>query len=125
MSTEQEFAKKLEDLEGNLPGFIAASVADIDSGMTLVVRSNRPDFDLAAASAYNSEMVKMKLKTINSLKLDSVLQDMLLTLSDQIHLIKLLDNSTFIYLAVDNSQSNLAIVRRAVMSAFGSNGGAG
>lgn len=116
MTTEQEFAQKLEALEGDLNGFIAASIADIDSGMTLVLRSNRPDFDLAAASAFNSEMVKMKVKTIEALGLNSKLEDMLLTLDDQIHLIKLLDDNTFMYLAVDSAQSNLGIVRRAVQS---------
>ncbi|MEM6705161.1 MAG: hypothetical protein AAF690_20740 [Acidobacteriota bacterium] len=116
MTTEQEFSQKLETLEGNLNGFIAASIADIDSGMTLVLRSNRPDFDLAAASAFNSEMVKMKVKTIEALGLNSKLEDMLLTLDDQIHLIKLLDENTFMYLAVDSAQSNLGIVRRAVQN---------
>lgn len=114
MTTEDQYASKLEALQTDLNGFIAASVADIDSGMTLVIRSDRPDFDLAAASAFNSEMVKQKLKTIEALGLNSKLEDMLLTLSDQIHLIKLLDGETFLYLAVEASQSNLALVRRAV-----------
>ena len=118
MATEQEYAAQLDALESNLNGFIAASIADLDSGMTLVVKSNRPEFDLAAAAAYNSEMVKMKVKTIEALGLKSELEDMLLTLSDQIHLIKILDGSTFIYLAVDSSQSNLGIVRRAVHNAI-------
>ena len=120
MATEQEYAAQLDELEKNLNGFIGASIADVDSGMTLVVKSNRPDFDLAAAAAYNSEMVKMKIKTIEALGLQSQLEDMLLTLSDQIHLIKILDGSTFVYLAVDSSQSNLGIVRRAVQNALSS-----
>ena len=114
MTTEDQYASKLEALQNELNGFIAASVADIESGMTLVIRSDRPDFDLAAASAFNSEMVKQKLKTIEALGLNSRLEDMLLTLSDQIHLIKILDSDTFLYLAVDGASSNLALVRRAV-----------
>jgi hypothetical protein len=36
---------------------------------------------------------------------------MLLTLGDQIHIIKLIGPTTFIYMAVDRSQCNLAIAR--------------
>jgi hypothetical protein len=39
---------------------------------------------------------------------------MLITLGDQIHLIKLIGTGTFIYLAADRAGSNLAIVRSAV-----------
>jgi len=42
------------------------------------------------------------------------MEDMLITLSDQIHLVKLVGPSTFLYLSVDRKQSNLAIVRMAV-----------
>ena len=83
--------------------------------MTLAVRSTRGDFDLAAASAYNSEMVKQKLKTIKALNLKSTLDDMLLTLSDQIHFIKIVTPRTFLYLAADKSGTNLALVRSAVI----------
>jgi hypothetical protein len=39
---------------------------------------------------------------------------MLITLGDQIHVIKLVAPTTFIYLVVDRSLSNLAIVRNAL-----------
>ena len=48
----------------DIPGFVAASLVDLDSGMTLAVKSVRSDFDLAVASAYNSELVKQKMKII-------------------------------------------------------------
>jgi hypothetical protein len=114
MATEQRINEALAKLESEISGFIAASVVDMESGLTLGVRSSRPDFDLSAASAYNSEIVKQKLKTIKILNLKSTLEDMLLTLSDQIHLIKLVSPTTFIYLAADKSMTNLAIVRSTV-----------
>ena len=114
MATEQKINEALAKLESEISGFIAASVVDMESGLTLGVRSSRPDFDLSAASAYNSEIVKQKLKTIKILNLKSTLEDMLLTLSDQIHLIKLVSPTTFIYLAADRSMTNLAIVRSTV-----------
>ncbi len=98
----------------DIPGFIAASLVDIDSGMTLAVRSMRGDFDLAVASAYNSELVKQKLKIMKALNLRTNLEDMILTLGDQIHFIKILSPTLFIYLAADRAGSNIAIVRNVV-----------
>jgi len=114
MPSEKEIVDALALIEDDLPGFIAASLVDLDSGMTLGVRAKVDSFDLTTASAFNSEMVKQKLKIMSALKLNSTLEDMLLTLSDQIHLIKLISPSTFLYLAADRASSNLAIVRNAV-----------
>jgi hypothetical protein len=112
--SEKAILETIEKIEADMSGFVAASLVDLDSGMTLAVKSNRPDFDLAAASAYNSEMVKQKLKIVRALNIKGTLEDMLLTLTDQIHLIKLVGTTTFLYLVADRSQSNLAIVRSAV-----------
>ena len=114
MPSEKQIVETFEQIASEIPGFIAASLVDLDSGMTLGLKSTRHEFDLAAASAYNSEMVKQKLKIMRSLNLKTTLEDMLLTLGDQIHLIKLVTPTTFIYLAADRSATNLAIVRTAV-----------
>lgn len=114
MATEKQLQETLTKIQGEITGFIGASVVDLDTGMTLAVHSARADFDLSTASAYNSEMVKMKLKTMKTLNLKSTLEDMLLTLSDQIHLIKLITPTTFLYLAADKGSTNLAIVRSVV-----------
>jgi predicted regulator of Ras-like GTPase activity (Roadblock/LC7/MglB family) len=114
MASEQQLVEVLGRIQGDANGFIAASLVDLESGMTLAVKSARPDFDLTAASAYNSELVKQKLKIMQTLRLTGSIEDMLISLTDQIHLIKLVSPSTFLYLAVDKGQSNLAIVRTAV-----------
>lgn len=120
MPTEKQIVDAFERIATELPGFMAASLVDVESGMTLGLKSNRPDFDLAAASAYNSEMVKQKLKIMKALNLKTNLEDMLLTLGDQIHMIKIVNPGTFIYLAVDRSMSNLAIVRNVIAKNVGS-----
>jgi hypothetical protein len=114
MPSEKQIVDAFERVAADLPGFMAASLVDIESGMTLGLKSVRPDFDLAAASAYNSEMVKQKLKIMRALNLKTTLEDMLLTLGDQIHVIRLVGQTTFIYLAVDRAHSNLAIVRNVL-----------
>jgi len=114
MASEKIINECFERIAGDIPGFIAASLVDIESGMTLGLKSNRPDFDLAAASAYNSEMVKQKMKIMRALNLRTTFEDMLITLGDQIHLIKMITPGTFVYLAADRGSCNLAIVRNVV-----------
>ena len=114
MPSEKQIVDQFEKLSADLPGFMAASLVDIESGMTLGLKSVRPDFDLAAASAYNSEMVKQKLKIMKALNLRTHLEDMLITLGDQIHVIRMVGPTTFVYLSVDRSQCNLAIVRNVL-----------
>lgn len=113
--TEKDLAEVISKIEADVNGFIAASVVDLESGMTLAAKSTRSDFDLTVASAYNSELVKQKLKIVKALNLKTTLEDMLLTLGDQIHLIKVFPaGHTFLYLAADRASTNLAIVRNAV-----------
>ena len=83
--------------------------------MSLASISKYPDFDLDVAAAYNSEMVKAKFKTMEALGISGGLEDMLLTLTDQLHLIKFLDDNMFVYLAVTSAQSNLALMRKSVL----------
>jgi hypothetical protein len=114
MASEKIINENFEKLAGDIPGFIAASLVDLESGMTLGLKSSRSDFDLAAASAYNSEMLKQKMKIMRALNLKTTFEDMIITLGDQIHIIKLITPSTFMYLAADRSTCNLAIVRNVV-----------
>jgi hypothetical protein len=114
MPAEKQIVESFEKIANEIPGFIGASLVDLESGMTLGTKSMRGDFDLAAASAYNSEMVKQKQKIMRALSLKTNLEDMLITLGDQIHLIKMVSPTTFIYLAADRATANLAIVRVVV-----------
>jgi hypothetical protein len=114
MPSEKQIQDTFEKVANDLPGFIAASLVDLESGMTLGARSVRADFDLTAASAYNSEMVKQKMKIMKALNLKTTLEDMLITLGDQIHLIRLVSPTAFVYLVADRAATNLAIVRNAV-----------
>jgi hypothetical protein len=115
MASEKDLMDAIHRIEADITSFIAASFVDLESGMTLAAKSNRSDFDLSVASAYNSEMVKQKLKIMKALNLKTHLEDMLLTLGDQIHLIRLITPGTFMYLAADRTGTNLAIVRTAVI----------
>ncbi len=115
MTQQDNLNNFLESLSADLNGFIGASIVDLDTGMSLASISKYPDFDLDVAAAYNSEMVKAKFKTMEALGISGGLEDMLLTLTDQLHLIKFLDDNMFVYLAVTSAQSNLALMRKSVL----------
>ncbi len=102
-----------EDLKKNVPGFIAVSVAEIASGMSYYSQSVLADFDPELASAYNLEVVKAKMNAIKALKLDGqVIDNIMITLSSQIHIIDVSDNQEyFIYLAVDSTKANLGMTK--------------
>jgi hypothetical protein len=115
MASEKALLEFFGKIEGDVNGVIATAAVDLESGMTLAAKTNRPEFDLAVASAYNSELVKQKLKIMKTLNLKCAMEDMLITLSDQFHLIKFLPGGTsFLYLAVERSGTNLAILRISV-----------
>lgn len=115
--SENHFDSVITQIASSVQGFIGASIVDLDTGMPLASRSTRPDFDLDLASAYNSEMVKAKLNTMRVLNIDSNLEDMLLTLGDQLHLIQLIGNSAFVYVAAERASTNLALLRNATKTA--------
>jgi hypothetical protein len=114
MPSEKQIVEALDKIASDMSGFVAASVVDMESGLTLGTKTQRSDFDLSIASAYNSELVKQKIKIMRALNLKSNLEDMLLTLTDQLHMIKMISPNVFLYLAAERDSTNLAIMRAAV-----------
>ncbi|WP_428231042.1 hypothetical protein [Flavobacterium sp.] len=106
------------DLKENINGFIAVSITEVETGMSYSSLSLNPNFDPELASAYNLEVVKAKLSAIKALGLDQKINDILITLTDQIHIIDVSeDGKYFIYLAVDSTKANLGLTR-ATLSKF-------
>lgn len=102
----------VNDLKSNLNGFVAVAVTEVKSGMSYVSNTIDSNFDPELASAYNLEVVKAKLNAIRALKLDETIDDILITLKSQIHIINLSDNGEyFVYLAVDSNKANLGMAR--------------
>ncbi|TSE04894.1 hypothetical protein [Aquimarina algiphila] len=102
----------VSDVKSNIPGLIAVSVSEVSTGVSYVSHSEKKDFDPEIASSFNLEVVKAKKSAIEALGLKSNIQDILITLSDQIHIIDVSDNGEyFIYLAVDSSKANLGMTR--------------
>lgn len=110
----------VQNILAELPTLLAVAVVETETGMPLASHTNIADFDIETAAAYNTEVVKAKLKAIQALKLNQTVQDILLTLTDQLHLLKLSsDGSMFVYLAVNSRDTNLAQARQILKANAG------
>ncbi len=92
-------------------GATAAMIVDSDSGMVLAQAGGGVNLDLAAAG--NTEVIRAKRKTMASLKLNDNIEDILITLGKQFHVLRPLASkqNIFVYVVLDKSGANLAMAR--------------
>ncbi|AOW90548.1 MULTISPECIES: roadblock/LC7 domain-containing protein [Streptomyces] len=105
----------LKECLSAIDGATAAALVDYTSGMALGTLGGTKDFNLEVAAAGNTDVVRAKLRTMEHLGLNEEIEDILITLSSQYHMIRLLKsrggNGLFLYLVLDSSRANLAMAR--------------
>jgi hypothetical protein len=102
-----------------LDGIIGACVVDSNSGMVLGSAGGSPTFNLEIAAAGNTEVVRSKRKTMKALNLNDPIEDLLISLGRQYHLVRPLrsNDALFIYIALDRGRANLALARHKLAQA--------
>ncbi|MGI5469129.1 hypothetical protein [Streptomyces sp. CA-132043] len=105
----------LKEAMTSIEGVLGVALVDYSSGMALGTIGGSKDLDLSVASAGNTDVVRAKVRTMEQLGLKDEIEDILITLGTQYHLIRLLkgrgNNGLFLYLALDKERSNLAMAR--------------
>ena len=92
-------------------GAMSVAVVDGDTGMILGSAGIAEDLELAAAGA--SVMLRARRSTVKTLGLSDEVEDLLVTLSTQLQIIRPLAKNPkmFLYLIVDKERSSLAMAR--------------
>lgn len=107
-----------ESLErlAKIDGFLGGCVVDSNSGMMLGSEGGGTAIDLEIAAAGNTEVVRAERKAIASLSLKETVEDMLITLGRQYHLVRPVTrlDGLFVYLVLDRGRSNLALARHTL-----------
>ncbi|MFJ9927429.1 MULTISPECIES: hypothetical protein [Streptomyces] len=110
-NTETALKEALTSIEGAT----GVALVDYTSGMALGTMGGSKTFDLNVAAAGNTDVIRAKMRTMEMLGINSEIEDILITLSDQYHLIRLLKgrggNGLFLYLVLDSARANLAMAR--------------
>ncbi|MGW2324948.1 hypothetical protein ACWC5C_04185 [Streptomyces sp. NPDC001700] len=105
----------LKDALSSIEGATGAALVDYTSGMALGTLGGSANFDLNVAAAGNTDVVRAKLRTMEHLGIQDEIEDILITLGTQYHLIRLLKsrggNGLFLYLVLDSGRANLAMAR--------------
>ena len=100
------------NLKKDIKGYKAMAICDIQSGETLFAESLEPSFDIELAAACNLEVIKAKLKAIETLELDDTIDNIVIHLENDVHIIDITKSAQyFIYLALDAKQSTIGLVK--------------
>jgi predicted regulator of Ras-like GTPase activity (Roadblock/LC7/MglB family) len=105
----------LESLRNNVAGTLGVALVDYESGMCLGTLGNGLNMDVAAAG--NAEVMKAKARVMRDLGIQGGIEDILITLESQYHIIRPVGTRLFFYLAIDRKQGNLALARHKLGAA--------
>ncbi|MEV7444009.1 hypothetical protein ACFCYI_22520 [Streptomyces sp. NPDC056257] len=111
VSVETSLKEAMTSIEGS----VGAALVDYTSGMALGTLGGGKDLDLTVAAAGNTDVIRAKLRTMEMLGIEEDIEDVLITLGSQYHLIRLIKgrggNGLFLYIVLDKGRANLAMAR--------------
>lgn len=90
-------------------GCVGVALADWQSGMTLGTLGSGLNMDVAAAG--NTDVVRAKMAVMSELGISGGIEDILITLTTQYHIIMPTGSTLFFYAALDRKTGNLGLAR--------------
>jgi hypothetical protein len=117
--SESAVLRAFEDVDVAISGLIAASLVDLPSGTTLLSRCPHAGFDVVVAGALSSAVLRHKLRIIRAFSPAAGLDDMLIRIGTQLHLIRMIAPTLFLYLVADGTTTHFAALRSAVSECAG------
>ena len=117
-SRKEKIAKIFSNAKKEIKSLKAIAVVETDSGLPLGSLLIEKDFDIDAACAYNTEVLKANIRTMKALGIkDEEISDLSTELSSQTHLIRpFLEHEFFLCLAVNNGAMNMGIIKKMINS---------
>lgn len=101
-----------------IDGAVAAALVDYSNGMALDMVGSGIDLELAGAGT--TEVVRAQRRSMELLGIKGQIEDMLVTLEQQYHLLYILPGTTlFLYVVLRKEQANLAMARYKLKAAAG------
>ncbi len=102
----------------SIDGAVAAALVDYSSGMTLDMVGSGLDLELAGAGM--TEVVRAQKRAMELLSIKGQIEDLMVTLEQQYHLMYILPGKTmFLYVVLRKEQANLAMARYRLKAAAG------
>ena len=98
----------------SIDGAIGVALVDTNDGLTLATAGGGNRINLDIAGAGNLDVVRAKMRVMDQLGLDDKIEDILITLGTQFHLIRPMERNSvglFLYVALDRERGNLGMAR--------------
>lgn len=102
----------------SIDGAIGAALMDHESYTSLGQAGGNERLNIDYASAGNTTVVRAKMQVMKDLRLDDAIEDILISLGRQYHVIRPLGATPnrFLYLALERGKANLALARRELQT---------
>lgn len=107
--------ESVDAILSSIPGALAVSIAEIESGICLASKSKDTSLEPEMAAAYNAEVIKQKIKAKTALGLkNQEIDDILMTLSNQYHVLTVMPGNIYFVYVATTRESNLGIIRSVI-----------